>query len=401
MSLPSPFADAASHHPRTAADGAAALSVADAPALSTVAAMSRARPPRHLADLDEAGRAGWLAELGHRPFRARQLSHHYFANLTADPVVMTDLPAGQRAELVAQTMPRLLTLVDERRTDRGATVKSLWRLAGGAAVESVLMDYPDRTTLCVSCQAGCGMGCPFCATGTLGLVRNLSAGEILDQVRIAAAATRDGTLAAGPRRLTNVVFMGMGEPMANYRAVIVAVKGIAAPPPAGFGISARNITVSTCGIVPGIDRLAGEGIPVRLALSLHAPDDHLRDTLVPVNRRYPVGAVLDAAKRYYSATGRRVSIEYALIRDINDQEWRATALGAELRRRGTGWAHVNPIGLNPVPGSRWTASRPDVADAFARRLRAAGIATTVRDTRGADIDGACGQLAAEGSRDHG
>jgi 23S rRNA (adenine2503-C2)-methyltransferase len=342
-----------------------------------------------------------LAELGHRPFRARQLSHHYFANLTADPRAMTDLPAAGRAELVQATLPRLLTLVSERRADEGATIKSLWRLTGGAAIESVLMDYPDRTTLCLSCQAGCGMACPFCATGTLGLVRNLSAGEMLEQVRLAAAAARDGALAGGPTRLSNVVFMGMGEPMVNYRAVIVAVKAIAAPPPAGFGISARNITVSTCGIVPGIDRLAGEGLPVRLALSLHAPDDRLRDELVPVNRRYPVREVLDAARRYYSATGRRISVEYALIRDINDQEWRAAALADELRRRGTGWAHVNPIGLNPIPGSRWTASRPGIAETFAQRLRAAGIATTIRDTRGGDIDGACGQLAAKESRDHG
>jgi 23S rRNA (adenine2503-C2)-methyltransferase len=374
------------------------------------------RPPRHLADLDSKGRADWLADLGHRPFRARQLAHHYFANLTTDPAAMTDLPAAHRAQLAATVFPLLLLRAGERQADGGATVKYLWRLAGGASVESVLMAYPGRITLCVSCQAGCGMACPFCATGALGLVRNLSAAEILEQVRDAARAARDGAfpVPSDPRedsadlpgigpaaRLSNVVFMGMGEPLVNYRAVIGAVRAIAAAPPEGFGISARNITVSTCGIVPGMDRLAGEGLPVRLAVSLHAPDDGLRDTLVPVNRRYRVAEVLDAARRYYSATGRRVSVEYALIRDVNDQEWRASMLAAELRRRGEGWVHVNPIGLNPVPGSQWTASRPGTEERFAGRLRAAGIPTTIRDTRGADIAGACGQLAAEESRGHG
>ncbi|MDR1427786.1 MAG: 23S rRNA (adenine(2503)-C(2))-methyltransferase RlmN [Bifidobacteriaceae bacterium] len=363
--------------------------------------LGRVRPPRHLADLGEGDRAAWLADLGHRPFRARQLSHHYFANLTTDPAAMTDLPAALRAELAATVFPPLLRVAEERRTDRGATVKWLWRIAGGAGVESVLMGYPERVTLCVSCQAGCGMACPFCATGGLGLIRGLSAAEILEQVRLAQVVARRGELGIGPARVTNVVFMGMGEPMVNYQCVIASVRAIAAPPPAGFGLSARNITVSTCGIVPGMDRLAGEGLPVRLALSLHAPDDALRDELVPINRRYPVADVLDAARRYYSATGRRVSIEYAWIRDINDQEWRADLLAAELRRRGAGWVHVNPIGLNPVPGSKWTASRPHVEDRFAARLRASGIPTTIRETRGADIDGACGQLAAAESRDHG
>jgi 23S rRNA (adenine2503-C2)-methyltransferase len=361
----------------------------------------RPRPPQHLADLDPPDRAAWLADLGQPPFRARQLAHHYFSALTTDPDAMTDLPARDRAGLAATVLPSLLRPGAERRADRGQTLKQVWHLTGGAVIETVLMGYPDRVTLCLSCQAGCGMACPFCATGGLGLDRNLSAGEIVEQVRLAQVASRDGKLAGGPRRLSNVVFMGMGEPMANYRAVIVGIRAITAPPPAGFGLSARGVTVSTCGIVPGMDRLAGEGLPVTLALSLHAPDDELRDELVPINRRYPVGAALDAARRYYSATGRRVSIEYALIRDINDQAWRADLLAQELRRRGRGWVHVNPIGLNPVPGSRWTASRPGVEEQFAARLRAAGIPTTIRDTRGADIDGACGQLAAEEGKDYG
>lgn len=256
------------------------------------------------------------------------------------------------------------------------------------------MRYPDRATLCVTSQAGCGMACPFCATGQMGLTRNLSAAEIIEQVRLAAKAARDGELKGGdPVRLSNVVFMGMGEPLANYKAVLTTVRTLIAPPPQGFGLSARHVTVSTVGLVPAIDKLAGEGIPVTLALSLHAPDDELRDEIVPINTRWKVDEALDAARRYFDATGRRVSIEYALIRDINDHAWRADLLGEKLAARGAGWVHVNPIPLNPTPGSKWTASDPAVEDEFVRRLRAHGIPTTIRDTRGSDIDGACGQLA--------
>jgi 23S rRNA (adenine2503-C2)-methyltransferase len=189
--------------------------------------------------------------------------------------------------------------------------------------------------------------------------------------------------------------MGMGEPMANYRAVIGAVRRMVDPAPAGLGMSARNITVSTVGLVPAIDKLAAEGIPVTLAVSLHAPDDELRDELIPINSRWKVGELLDAARRYFDATGRRVSIEYALIKDMNDHAWRAQLLADELNARGRGWVHVNPIPLNPTPGSIWTASERDVEQEFVDTLRRAGIPTTVRDTRGSDIDGACGQLAAE------
>lgn len=239
------------------------------------------------------------------------------------------------------------------------------------------------------------MACPFCATGQMGLTRNLSTAEIVEQVRLAAAACDSGALTGEPSRLTNVVFMGMGEPMANYAAVIGAVRRLVEPPPAGFGLSARNVVVSTVGLVPQIDRLAAEGIPVTLAVSLHAPDDELRDDLIPINSRWKVGELLDAARRYFEATGRRVSIEYALIRDINDQQWRAQRLADELNGRGRGWAHVNPIPLNPTPGSMWTASERQVEATFVDTLMRAGITTTVRDTRGSDIDGACGQLAAQ------
>jgi 23S rRNA (adenine2503-C2)-methyltransferase len=307
---------------------------------------------------------------------------------------MTDLPAAGRDELVATLLPELAAEARRQTADRGRTVKTLYRMFDGAAVETVLMAYTDRVTLCLSSQAGCGMGCPFCATGKLGLRRNLSAGEMLEQVRLAAKAARDGVFGQ-PRRLSNVVFMGMGEPLANYQAVVTALRGIAGSNGGGFGLSARNLTVSTCGLVPGIDRLAAEGLPVTLALSLHAPDDEARDRLVPVNRRYGVAGTLAAAHRYFQATGRRVSIEYALIRDINDQAWRASRLAAKLCQYGTRWVHVNPIPLNPVPGSVWTASRPAAQDEFLARLEAAGLTVTLRDTRGSEIDGACGQLAAK------
>ena len=366
-----------------------------APLALTMSAPRRGKPPRHFADLDDAERATALTELGERPFRGKQLATHYFTHLTNDPAEMTDLPLENRATVVESLFPTLLTPVRTLTADAGTTVKTLWRLFDGVKVESVLMRYPHRATLCVSSQVGCGMACPFCATGQLGLTRNLSTAEIVEQVRLAALALSRGEIAGGPGRLSNIVFMGMGEPMANYRTVIEAVRRFVAPAPEGFGMSARNVTVSTVGLVPAMDKLAKEGIPVTLALSLHAPDDALRSELVPINTRWTVDEVLDAAYRYFEATGRRVSIEYALIKDMNDQVWRADLLGQKLTDRGRGWVHVNPIPLNPTPGSIWTASERSVEAAFVNRLRSYGIPTTVRDTRGSDIDGACGQLAAE------
>ena len=331
-----------------------------------------------------------MAGLGLPAYRAGQVSAHYFGRLTADPAEMTDLPAAVRTTLVDELLPTLWTPVREDAADDGATRKTLWRAFDGALVESVLMRYPDRTTMCVSSQAGCGMACPFCATGQGGLTRNLSAAEIVEQV---VAGARHEKAAGG--RVSNVVFMGMGEPMANYNRVLGAVRRLTDPAPDGLGLSQRSIVVSTVGLVPAIHRLAGEGLQVTLAVSLHAPDDELRNTLVPVNTRWPVSEVLGAARAYASATGRRVSIEYALIRDVNDQPFRADLLGELLRTRlGTHLAHVNLIPLNPTPGSEWDASPRPVQDEFVRRLRATGISTTVRDTRGRDIAGACGQLAA-------
>ena len=355
----------------------------------------RAKPPRHLADHPLAERAAILTELGLPGFRAKQLSVHYFSRLVDDPAEMTDLPAEQRAELVAALLPSLMTGVRTLEADRGTTRKTLWRLFDGALVESVLMRYPDRVTMCVSSQAGCGMACPFCATGQGGLQRNMSTGEIVEQVVAGARSLARDEVPGGPARVSNIVFMGMGEPLANYRAVIQAVRRFTEPGPSGLGISARGITVSTVGLVPRMRQLAEEGIPVTLALSLHAPDDELRNELVPINTRWTVSEAVDAAAHYHEATGRRVSIEYALIREINDQGWRADLLGDVLNAHGRpGWVHVNLIPLNPTPGSKWTASDPRDEREFVRRLEAKGIPTTVRDTRGREIDGACGQLAA-------
>ena len=351
----------------------------------------RPKPPRHLADLDLAGRRSEVAALGQPGYRADQLSRHYFARLTDDPAEMTDVPAQLRTELAAELLPPLLTAQRELDCDGGTTRKTLWRTFDGALVESVLMRYPDRVTMCVSSQAGCGMACPFCATGQAGLTRNLSTAEVVAQVFAGARAMASGSVPGGPGRVSNVVFMGMGEPLANYSSVLAAVRRITEPAPSGLGISQRSVTVSTVGLVPAIRRLAAEGLSVRLAVSLHAPDDELRDELVPVNRRWKVAEVLDASWEYAAATGRRVSIEYAMIRDVNDHAWRADLLASLLSGR---LVHVNLIPLNPTPGSRWTASDPAVAQEFQDRLADRGIPVTVRDTRGREIDGACGQLAA-------
>mgnify|MGYP002738738708 FL=1 len=355
-------------------------------------AKRRGKPPAHLADFDVEKRREWAKGLGLPAFRASQVSKHYFDRDTADPTLMTDLPKAIQEGAATEMLPDLITEASRQVADGGDTIKQLWRLYDGVMVESVLMKYPKRTTLCVSSQAGCGMACPFCATGQMGLTRNLSAAEIVEQVREARSECADGTFRE-PTHLSNVVFMGMGEPLANFGALKQVLHRLIDDAPEGFGMSARNITVSTVGLVPGINKLADLGLPVTLAVSLHAPDDDLRDELIPINSRYKVGELLDAARAYFVKTGRRVSIEYALIHNMNDQPWRAKLLADELNKRGHGWAHVNPIPLNPTPGTIWTASTPEAQEEFVRILRNEGIRATVRDTRGADIDGACGQLA--------
>jgi len=357
----------------------------------------RGKPPSHIADLRPDERGSLFEELGVPRFRASQISTHYFTHYTSDPNQMSDLPKSGREALVEKVLPNLLTEVRRLKTDDGNTIKFLWKLFDGALVESVLMRYPNRITLCISSQAGCGMNCPFCATGQAGLTRNLSAAEIVDQIVRANAAVRAselGPLKHPQERVSNIVFMGMGEPLANYNPVMQAIRTMLDEQPNGLGMSARNITVSTVGLVPAIEKLADEDLPITFALSLHAPDDELRDELVPVNTRWKVDQALDAARAYFDKTGRRVSIEYAMIKDMNDHNWRAELLAKKLNARGKGWVHVNPIPLNPTPGSVWTASSKDQMLSFLKILENSGIPTTLRDTRGKEIDGACGQLAA-------
>ena len=353
--------------------------------------VQRKKAPKHLADFSPTERKAFAKDLGFQPFRAAQVATHYFTHLSNNPEEWTDIPAAERQVISEALTPKLIELITTRTTDGGMTRKDLWKLHDGVLVESVLMRYSDRTTVRISSQAGCGMNCPFCATGQAGLTRNLSAGEITDQIVAAARACANGELPGGPTRLSNIVFMGMGEPRANYNAVVRTLHNITDPNPDGLGISARSVVVSTVGLVPGIEKLMEEGINCTLAVSLHTPDDELRDSLVPINNRFNVREVLAAADAYEKKTGRRYSIEYALIRDINDQSWRSDLLGRLLKNRN---AHVNLIPLNPTPGSKWTASRREDGAEFVRILESYGVPVTVRDTRGREIDGACGQLAA-------
>ena len=323
-----------------------------------------------------------LAELlaGEPSYRAAQVWRGLHQGL--EPEEMTDLPRSLRRHLGDRLAPAL-ELAATSTSDDGATVKWLWHLSDGAAVETVLMRYPDRATVCVSSQAGCAMACSFCATGQAGFRRHLTAGEIVEQVVRARRA-------ALPRRLSNVVFMGMGEPLANYGPTWSAVERLHDD----LGISARHLTVSTVGVVPGILRLAAERLPVNLAVSLHAANDELRDGLVPINRRWPLPVLLDACRTYVEAKGRRLSFEWALIDGVNDRPSDASELAALARPLA---AHVNLIPLNPTPGYPARGTPPAGVRAFRDRLRAMGVNATVRRNRGTDIDAACGQLAGSAS----
>ena len=351
----------------------------------------KGKPPVHFLDLSIPERKDAVIALGLPGFRADQISRHVFEHLDTDIADWTDIPESAKPQIQSELFPHLLDPVRSIECDKGETVKTLWRLHDASLVESVLMRYPSRVTICISSQAGCGMNCPFCATGQAGLTRNLSAAEIFGQVLAGAQSLARNEIAGGPGRVSNIVFMGMGEPLANYKAVMGAIHRIVDPSPSGLGMSARGVTVSTVGLVPRIKQLATEGLPLTLAVSLHAPDNELRDTLVPINTRWSVEEVLDAAWEYADVTKRRVSIEYALIKDINDQPERAKLLAQRIKGQ---LVHVNLIPLNPTPGAKWTASRPEDERNFVRILEGAGIQVTVRDTRGSEIDGACGQLAA-------
>jgi 23S rRNA (adenine2503-C2)-methyltransferase len=348
-----------------------------------------------LSGLAPAGLTAWLASRGQPAYRARQVSSGLWAGGAVSAEAIRTLPAGLRSELDEAFSFDTVAQTEVRLADGGLTEKALHRLADGALVESVLMRYParrtangqqrERHTVCISSQAGCAVGCPFCATGELGFTRDLTTAEIVDQARSAARR-----LAGNGRRLTNVVFMGMGEPLLNLDRVLEAVSALTDRD--RFGLGARHITVSTSGVVPGMRRLTALGPQFTLAVSLHAARDPLRDVLVPLNRRWPLAEVVAAAREHARVTGRRVSYEVTLIDGVNDTELDAAAMATLLRGD---LCHVNLIPMNPVAHTPWTASPIERIERFAARLRQDGIPVTVRRNRGQEVGAACGQLAAE------
>jgi 23S rRNA (adenine2503-C2)-methyltransferase len=364
---------------------------------------------RSLYDLDPGQLEALVAEAGEPPYRARQLAHWLDRRRQPDPGAMTNLPRSLRARLTERFAGTGLALDHHQAGDDGWTHKFLFRLPGGDAVESVLMLYPPagprpdddweggrqgRATVCISSQAGCAMGCTFCATGQFGFTRHLTAGEIVEQVaRVSSLLPGLRPGPGAPDHLTNVVFMGMGEPFANQDAVWGAAHRLHR----GFGLSARAITISTVGLVPGIRRAAAEPLPVNLAVSIHAATDEVRDRLVPVNRTWPIAELLEAVEEYVAATRRRVSFEYALMADVNDDLEQARKLGrllAPLRVPGSGGhaAHVNLIPYNPTPGTGFAPPSKAAVRRFRDAVAAAGVPVSVRTNRGVGIDAACGQL---------
>jgi 23S rRNA (adenine2503-C2)-methyltransferase len=348
-------------------------------------------PRPGLSAIDPTVLERWLTVAGEPPFRARQVHEAIWTGLAVDAAALTTLPREVRQRIASEFRVDTIETSETSLSDAGATEKALHRLADGALVESVLMHYParvgsrERHTLCISSQVGCAVGCPFCATGELGFSRDLDAAEMCDQVRAAERRLRPSG-----RHVTNVVFMGMGEPLLNLDAVLAAIDALCDRRRLGLG--ARRITVSTSGVVPGIRRLTALGARFTLAVSLHAARDALRDLLVPLNRRWPVAEVVAAAGDHARATGRRVSYEVTLIEGINDTPADAAALAALL---GGELAHVNLIPMNPVAHTPWLPSSMAAVERFARPLRAAGLAVSVRRNRGVDVGAACGQLAAE------
>jgi 23S rRNA (adenine2503-C2)-methyltransferase len=363
--------------------------------------------PRSFYDLEPADLARLTSDAGQPAYRSRQLARQLDRRKVADPDAMTDLPAGFR-EFLRERLPGAGLVLERHQVgDDGWTHKFLFGLQGGDSVESVLMFYPPggertdgeggrqgRATLCISTQAGCAMGCTFCATGQFGFSRNLSSGEVVEQVaRVWGALDRLRPDPSAPDHLTNVVFMGMGEPFANPAATWRAAWRIHE----GFGLSARAITISTVGLVPGIHRAARERLPVNLAISIHAAADELRSRLVPLNHTWPIADLIEAVRAYVAATRRRVSFEYALIREVNDGVDQAGALGrllSPLRVPGSGGhaAHVNLIPYNPTPGLGLETPSRAAVDRFREVVAAHGLAVSVRANRGVGIDAACGQL---------
>ena len=323
----------------------------------------------------------WLAEHDAPAYRRQQI-WSWLARGAQSFDEMRDLPKSLRSALAEEFGLTSLKPIAVSQADRGLTTKTLYELDGGHSVEAVVMRYSDRTTLCISSQAGCPVGCPFCATGKFPFGRNLKAHEIVEQ-----AIDAQRLLATEGRRLSHVVFMGMGEPMANYKAVVESVRRLADPDL--LGISPRRIVVSTSGMIPRIEQLSEETIPVTLAISLHAARDELRDVLVPINRKYPVRDLVEAAQAYAQKTGRRVSYEWVMLAGVNDTARDAHELGALLRGK---LAHVNLIPFNPVDDTPYKAPDRNSIREFRAMVEAQGLNVTVRDTRGREADAACGQL---------
>jgi 23S rRNA (adenine2503-C2)-methyltransferase len=348
--------------------------------------MTNPQHPVRLLDLAPDALRSQVTAWDQPAYRADQLTQWLYQRLAVDPAEMSSLPASLRARLAAEAQIELLSPVAETVSRDGHTTKTLFRLHDGQLIETVLMRYDRRNTVCISSQAGCAMGCTFCATAQMGLQRNLTPGEITAQVLYFERWLR---LTPDAARVSNVVVMGMGEPLANYANLWQALHTLTDP--AGINLGARKITVSTVGLVPGIDRFAQEEMQINLAVSLHAPNDALRATLVPINQRYPIADLLAACRRYVAQTHRRISFEYAMMAGINDSPVLAEELAARLQGL---LCHVNLIPLNPVVGSPFQPSRREDVDAFVAILERRGIPTTLRVRRGIDIDAGCGQLRA-------
>ena len=335
-----------------------------------------------LTDLSYEQLVTWVTDLGERSFRARQLFEWIYRSLAVDFAAMTNLPNSFRQQLSHSALVQSLLPLETVTSADGLTTKTLLRLRDGETIESVLMRYEGRQTVCVSSQVGCAIGCPFCATGQSGFKRNLSTGEIVEQVLHYARQLREQG-----QTITNVVLMGMGEPLVNYAATWRAIQIL--HDPRGFGLGARRFTISTAGLVPGIRRLAQEELTVGLAVSLHAANNTLRDQLVPINKRYPIAELIAACRDYIQRTGRRISFEYALIENVNDRPEQARELGHLLHGL---LCHVNLIPLNPTAECAYRPSSRKRMLAFRRELNRMGIANTVRLARGIDIQAGCGQL---------
>jgi len=360
----------------------------ETPAASPLTLTKARRPsqqPPGLYDLSLAELTEWMRAHGQPTYRAKQVWEFAYRLLITDYEAMSSLPGTLRAHLAAELPMTAMTSVNQVRTSNGDTHKTLYKTSNGDLVETVLMLYDDRATVCVSCQVGCAVGCAFCATGLMGLDRNLTTGEMVTQVLGAARDAR-----AQGRQLTNLVMMGMGEPFHNYPATIKLLQML--NDPHGFGMGARRMTISTSGVVPFIDKLAEEPMQINLAISLHAPNDDLRSQLVPINRKHPVAELMAALDRYTGRTGRRISFEYALMSGINDSDDIADEFARLIRGR---LCHVNIIPLNPVSVLPYERPTEERIERFAERVGATGIPVTVRYSRGVDISAACGQLRVE------